>query len=109
MIITSSVLLALDDPVKNQDNYLVNIIDTVITIIFAFEAILKIIALGLMLNGEFSYFRSLSNILDFSVIVFSVISSLQISSSGMNFSTLKILRVLRVLRPLSNLFYSLIH
>jgi hypothetical protein len=57
MIIVSSVILALDDPVKNSDNTIVSIIDTAITVIFAFEAILKIITFGLMLNGDFSYFR----------------------------------------------------
>lgn len=98
MILVSSILLALEDPLKDNTNFVLALIDLVITIIFVVEALLKIIALGFIINGEFSYLRQSGNILDFTVIIFSLLALT--SSDNSAFATIKILRVLKVLRPL---------
>lgn len=67
-----------------------------ITICFIAEALLKIISLGFLFNGQYSYLRDSANILDFLVIIFSIISVVTTA----NLQIFKILRVFRVLRPL---------
>jgi len=57
MILISSILLALDDPLVNSANSTISLIDLIITIVFIVEALLKIIALGFIINGEESYLR----------------------------------------------------
>ena len=63
---------------------------------FAVEASLKIIAYGMILNGKDSYLRDAWNILDFIIVVFSLLG-LVISA---DLSVVKVLRVARILRPL---------
>lgn len=58
---------------------------------------MKIISLGLLLNGPESYLRSGWNIIDVSVVIISIVS-LGITSTGLKF--VKIFRLMRVLRPL---------
>jgi len=51
MILISSILLALEDPLSgNKDPILVQL-DLAITVIFMTEAVCKIVALGFLLNG----------------------------------------------------------
>lgn len=71
--------------------------DFVLTVFFFIEALFKIIAYGFLLNGENSYMRNGWNIMDFIIVIFSVIS---LSLSGDKLNIVKILRLLRVLRPL---------
>jgi hypothetical protein len=73
-------------------------IDYVMTAIFTLEMLCKIIAYGFLFNGPKSYLRVSWNILDF-VIVLSSLLSLNPNASA-NFKVLKILRILRILRPL---------
>lgn len=68
--------LALDSPLIDKNSKLGNalkLIDLVLTIVFAIEAMLKIVAFGLINNGKQSYFNSLFNILDFFIVIISVI------------------------------------
>jgi hypothetical protein len=65
-------------------------------VIFATEALLKIIMLGFLLNGKKSYLRNSWNILDFAIVIFSVFSL----TMDTNISFIKVLRVTRILRPL---------
>lgn len=74
MILVSSVLLALDDPLVESNSSVLTEIDLVVTIIFTAEALLKILAYGFLFNGEFSYMRDYANVLDFIVIIFSWVS-----------------------------------
>ncbi|CAK62390.1 unnamed protein product (macronuclear) [Paramecium tetraurelia] len=98
IIIISSILLALDDPLSSSNNITLNVIDEIITALFICEAALKIISKGFILNGPDSYIRSPGNILDLVVIIFSSLAFDE--SQAQTFSKIKILRVIRVLRPL---------
>ena len=73
-----------------------NLIDLVVTSIFCVEALMKIIKFGFILNGSKSYIRKTGNVLDFFIILLSVISL----SIDANISFIKVLRVARILRPL---------
>lgn len=63
---------------------------------FTIEAILKIISYGFILD-DMTYLRDTWNILDFVIVVTSLIDS---SLTNVNFSAVKILRMMRTLRPL---------
>lgn len=72
-------------------------IDIVVTILFTFEMVFKIIVFGFAINGKESYIRSAWNLMDFVIVASSFVS---LSLRGSNVSALKMLRMLRVLRPL---------
>ena len=72
-------------------------IDFVITAIFCMEAVLKIVVSGFIINGQDSYLRVSWNIMDFIIVIFSIISILL---SDLNIQFIKVIRMLRVLRPL---------
>ena len=65
--------------------------------IFCVEALMKIITFGFIFNGKSSYLRDSWNILDFSIVIISLIS-MSIIDSDVSF--IKVLRVARILRPL---------
>lgn len=65
-------------------------------ILFGIEALMKIIAYGFIVE-EFSYLRNSWNILDFIILIGSIID---ISVSAINLKFIKILRLFRTLRPL---------
>eukprot|EP00347_Sterkiella_histriomuscorum_P015163 403358079 len=71
-------------------------LDTVFSILFAFEAIIKAIAFGFV-QDEYSYLRESWNVLDFFIAVSSIIDLILID---VNLPAIKILRLLRTLRPL---------
>jgi hypothetical protein len=100
MIILSTILLTLenplDDPAGKKAEVLFNI-DIVVTIIFIVECSLKVTVYGFLLNGPNSYIKNPWNIIDFIIVVFSIVSLL---FSGVNLKFIKALRMLRVLRPL---------
>lgn len=68
------------------------------TVIFTVELILKNIAFGFIVNGKNSYIRNPWNIIDFIIVLFSLISLF--AQGGVDLSIFKVLRLLRVLRPL---------
>jgi voltage-dependent calcium channel L type alpha-1D len=73
-------------------------IDLGTTLVFLLECIMKIVAFGFMTNGRSSYLRQPWNILDFTIIFFSVLSLTPLSD---NLRTFKIFRILRLLRLIS--------
>jgi hypothetical protein len=73
-------------------------IDYVMTIIFVLEMCIKIIAMGFVKNGEKSYLLDSWNILDFIIVVCSLLSLLL--SAWIDIAYLKVFRMLRILRPL---------
>lgn len=80
-ILVSCIQLALDNPLNDPQGQLVKVlyyIDIITTLVFMIELVLKIIAFGLIINGENSYLKNSSNILDFFVIILSVILSFSI-------------------------------
>lgn len=91
----------MDNPLLDPESIQARILyflDLVLTIIFAIEMILKVIAQGFYFNGKDSYFSSHWNKLDFSIVFFSAFSL--IPTSVWDFSVIKIFRLVRVLRPL---------
>ncbi len=100
MILGSSVILAIENPLDDPQGskaYVLFILDAIMTAIFCLEALMKIIAFGFALGNKHAYLRSCSNIMDFIIVVFSVVS-LAVSDSSTK--ALKAFRLLRVLRPL---------
>ncbi|XP_068694848.1 voltage-dependent calcium channel type A subunit alpha-1-like isoform X3 [Montipora foliosa] len=105
IILISSVLLALEDPVyeKSERNQVLQYFDYVFTTIFALEVIVKLIDYGAILHPG-SYFRDAWNCID-CLVVCCAIASLVMSKQESDIDSgskkiVKVLRVLRVLRPL---------
>lgn len=100
LISVSSLALALDNPLRNPDSHTAEVlgrVERVMTALFFVEMALKIFAQGFVfMNG--AYLRSSWNVLDFVVVVISLIQ-LFTDDSG-NLESLRSLRTLRALRPL---------
>ena len=71
--------------------------DIFITSIFALECTIKIIVYGFVINGPSSYMRAVWNVLDFLIVIISILS---LTLTGVNLQSIKVLRMLRILRPL---------
>lgn len=87
--------MALDDPLNTSNNN--NTIDNAFTAIYTVEMVVKIMAFGLLFNKK-AYLRDLWNILDFVIVVTSLLPMVL----NMGFSV-KALRAIRVLRPLKTI------
>ena len=69
--------------------------------IFILELVMKTIAMGFIVN-QYSYMRDGWNVLDFLIVVFSVIGYIiEEGNDGSSFELFKLLRVLRSLRMIS--------
>jgi voltage-dependent calcium channel L type alpha-1D len=76
-IVVSSILLALESPLNDPEGTLSQVLlvfDYITTTIFIFEAVIKIGALGFMFNGKESYMKNSWNIMDFIIVVISLVS-----------------------------------
>ena len=126
LIIISSITLVIDNPLTDPEAPLivfVGYLDNCFTVLFTLELVIKVIAMGFLFNNPFlrekgltAYIRNPWNMLDFVVVVASVIDLLvTINSKGVDISeidsaeraqmasslqSLKALRALRALRPL---------
>ena len=101
LIIVSSILLAIDNPLNDPNGDLsitLGYLDLIITILFVLECWIKIVSFGFALNGPDSYIRNGWNVLDFFIVIISLIG-LGMGGGG-DLGKLKALRTLRVLRPL---------
>ena len=101
LIVLSSLKLGLDTYLLNEKSNSIPsrvsfYIDIVFNILFAFEMIFKVIAMGLVMDNG-SYLRESWNRLDFFIVITSVID---MSLTGVEIGIIKIFRMLRVLRPL---------
>jgi len=99
VIVVSSLCLAIENPLDDPDGGLaavLKLLDTIATIIFIIECVAKIITGGFLMNGPKSYLRDSWNILDFVIVVISVVDF----ASGGNMKALKAVRTVRVLKPL---------
>jgi hypothetical protein len=104
VIALSSVKLVVDgyidvstgDPTMIMLSDVSSIVDLVFAIIFFIECGLKIMAFGFVLDKN-SYLRETWNVLDFFIVLVSILD-LAVSSVSIGF--VKILRMLRTLRPL---------
>ena len=67
------------------------------TAAFTLECVINIILLGFLMNGKTSYLKDSWNVLDFFIVLFSLIN---IAMSSYDLGIIKLFRMLRVLRPL---------
>ncbi|CAM9230438.1 unnamed protein product, partial [Laminaria digitata] len=106
LISVSSLALALDSPLRDPDSaaagYLEQV-EGVMNVLFFIEMTLKICAHGFVLMHG-AYLRSAWNVLDFVVVVISMVQ-LSTDDSG-NLESLRSLRTLRALRPLRYIWYN---
>lgn len=77
-------------------NYVLDNIDMTFSILFLTECVLKIIINGLILNGKDSYLLNIWNVIDFAIVLLSIISLI----SSEQLKLMKSLRLFRILRPL---------
>jgi len=100
LIIVSSVLLGIDDPLGDpegtQANFLA-VLDYIFTVLFIIEMTLKIISMGFLFQKR-SYLRDEWNILDFVVVCISIL--LLFSTGNSSLAGLRSLRAFRAFRPL---------
>ena len=100
LIITSSVMLAAENPFWDPNALVVNVffvIDIVMTTLFTLEMVLKMIAYG-VLTTRGAYLTKGANVLDFVIVVVSIISLTANGNAALK--SLRSLRTLRALRPL---------
>ena len=103
-IMITSVLLAFENPLidsKSKMKVSLYWIDVVLTCLFTIEVIIRVISKGFVVNGPKSYLRSASNVLDFFVVVLSLIS---VFFSNGKLGFVKILRIARLARPMRLIF-----
>ena len=99
LILVSTATLAFEHPLEDPNSEKMQIlekIDIAMTVVFSLEAVLKIITSGFLFNGKKSYLLDTWNMLDFIIVVLSIVS-LNITA---DISFVKVLRVARILRPL---------
>lgn len=100
LIATSSIMLALNSPLRDPDSAIESSLDraeVVLAVLFCIEMAFKVLANGFLFMPG-AYLRSSWNALDFLVVVVSIID-VSVSRSG-GLAGLRSLRALRALRPL---------
>jgi len=94
-ILVNCVFLAVESPLLDPSSTLANALtigDYVFAVLFTVEACLKIIAFGVWREGQHAYLRSAWNVLDFFIVIVSLLS--------LALPDVSALRSLRALRPL---------
>jgi hypothetical protein len=94
------VILALENPLNDPNGTLtlvLKILDPIITSIFVFEVLVRVIANGFIINGKKSYLKDSWHVIDFTIVVFSLFSLFPFFG---NYSLFKIIRMVRLFRPL---------
>jgi hypothetical protein len=107
IVVISSILMLFDNPLEDPNQFffqVLYIINQVITGIFVLELMVKVIVYGLIANGESSYLKNGWNILDFVIVLTSILGLLVehaeiVSGSSAN-KYLELFKMLRVLRSL---------
>jgi len=101
-ILGTCISLAVYTPLPNGDtndsNEFLEEIEVIFTVIFTTECLMRIIALGFIMHPS-AYLRTSWNILDFTIVMIGVVSSILASLQIEGFDV-KALRAFRVLRPL---------
>lgn len=97
----NSLILALDEPqlIDTYQGRTLELCVTIISGIFIAESFAKIIVLGFA-KGKNSYLKDYWNVLDFTIVSFSVLNWVLDSFSDISVSFLRGFRALRALRPL---------
>ena len=73
--ILSSIQLGVDNPLNDPESIfskVIVIIDYVLTAIFGIEVILKVVAFGLIMCGNRSYLRNITNAMDCFIVIVTV-------------------------------------
>ena len=99
-ICISTVMLAMEEPFsdpKSDSVIFLKKLDIIMTSIFVLEMVLKIIAQGYICNGPDSYMKDPWSVLDFFIVLISILS---IVAAEYNLTYLKALRMLRIMKPL---------
>eukprot|EP00760_Papus_ankaliazontas_P035339 PhM_4_TR7750/c0_g1_i1/m.105600/K04833/SCN1A; voltage-gated sodium channel type I alpha len=104
MIVVSSVLLALDNPRDDPDStkvYVLDNLNTVFTLLFTLEMVLKVISLGMAI-GHGAYLSDPFNVLDGAVVTISLLALMMswFATETSGLSSLRVLRTFRAIRPL---------
>jgi hypothetical protein len=102
LIALNSLILAIDEPVLEDafSKKLIKQISTAISVAFIVECVLKIFVLGFVV-GKFTYLKDPFNILDFTIVMISIINFILTRTSGSSsLSFMRAFRALRALRPL---------
>ncbi len=91
----------MDEPVlKNKyEKETIGLMINIISAVFILESALKILVLGFCC-GKTTYLKDSWNILDFVIVMFSIINWVLASFASLNVSFLRGFRALRALRPL---------
>jgi voltage-dependent calcium channel T type alpha-1G len=100
LILISTILLTLDSPLddpKSNRVYVLDIFDTVMTVLFIIELLVKNIVFGFACNGPQSYIRGGWNMMDGLIVLLSIFKFLPIDAE---LGFIKVMRLLRVIRPL---------
>eukprot|EP01065_Artemidia_motanka_P049742 TRINITY_DN8328_c0_g1_i1.p1 TRINITY_DN8328_c0_g1~~TRINITY_DN8328_c0_g1_i1.p1 ORF type:complete len:2109 (+),score=672.20 TRINITY_DN8328_c0_g1_i1:54-6380(+) len=100
VIITSTIGLALEEarlPPDHPRNRVLMVMDYATTAVFVGEAAMKVIAFGFVMHPTSYLRRDIWNVLDFSIVVVSLIS-FAAGSEGIDLNIFKIFRALRPLR-----------
>jgi hypothetical protein len=101
LIAINSLVLALDEP-SLKDPYQNNSLELFVNLVsgaFMIEAVFKIVVLGFVI-GKGTYLRDYWNILDFTIVSFSILNWVLDAFSNISVSFLRGFRALRALRPL---------
>jgi hypothetical protein len=77
IIIGSSVLLAMEEPLRDpKSQYMkdLNLASDIFSAVFIAEAVLKIVGMGFLFCGPNSYLRQGWNMLDFFIVIIAIVS-----------------------------------
>ena len=99
IIFANCITLAIEDPSLEEPNPFTEALDQTFLVIFSIEMVLKIIAMGFVLEKN-SYLRDPWNILDFTVVILGWFS---LSAAALNISAIRVIRIMRPLRTLNSL------
>lgn len=98
----NSILLMIDEPIllNLYSKSSIAIMQNIISLIFIIEACFKIFVMGFVV-GKYTYLRESFNILDFIIVILSIISYLlEVLDTNIDISYIRAFRALRALRPL---------
>jgi len=76
LIVCSTIVLSIENPLDDPNSLkteILEIFNLFFTISFIIEALIKILALGFVMNGKMSYLKDYWNVLDFVIVLCSIV------------------------------------
>ena len=97
----NSLFMALEEPILTDpySKATLKFFGDVVSVLFILECVLKIFVMGFVI-GKKSYLRDSFNILDFVIVVISIVAWILEAQEGFDISFVRAFRALRALRPL---------